>query len=142
MSVKKQDEYTELKYLASNGTQYIDTEFKPNSNTRIIARAKMTYFMTTFVFGARISAANSTFAGLMERQAANSGYYRLDYSKALNRVVTITNNDNDIHYFEIDKGKLFFDNVEYQSKFTTKFQSDYNLVFFGINTARDYYKVK
>ncbi len=142
MSVKKQDEYTELKYLASNGTQYIDTEFKPNSNTRIIARAKMTYFMTTFVFGARISAANSTFAGLMERQAANSGYYRLDYSKALNRVVTITNNDNDIHYFEIDKGKLFFDNVEYQSKFTTKFQSDYNLVLFGINTARDYYKVK
>lgn len=142
MSVKKQDEYTELKYLASNGTQYIDTEFKPNSNTRIIARAKITYFMTTFVFGARISAANSTFAGLMERQTANLGYYRLDYSKALNRVVTITNNDNDIHYFEIDKGKLFFDNVEYQSKYTTEFQSDYNLVLFGVNTARNYYKVK
>lgn len=78
----------------------------------------------------------------MERQTANLGYYRLDYSKALNRVVTITNNDNDIHYFEIDKGKLFFDNVEYQAKSTTEFQSDYNLVLFGINTARNYYKVK
>lgn len=142
MSVKKQDEYTELKYLHSTGTQYIDTDFKPNSNTRIIARAKITYFIGTFVFGARISAGNSTFAGLMEKQTANLGYYRLDYSKALNRVVTITNNDNDIHYFEIDKGKLFFDNVEYQAKSTTEFQSDYNLVIFGMNTARNYYKVK
>lgn len=135
MSVKKQDEYTELKCLRSTGTQYIDTEFKPNSNTRIIVRAKITHFLATFVFGARISTANSTFCGLMERQTANLGYYRLDYSKAINRVITITDYDNDIHYFEINKGKLFFDNVEYQAKSTAEFQSNYNLVLFGVNTA-------
>lgn len=135
MSVKKQDEYTELKCLRSTGTQYIDTEFKPNSNTRIIVRAKITYFLTTFVFGARISATNSNFCGLMEKQKANLGYYRLDYSKAVNRLIKITDYDNDIHYFEINKGKLFFDNVEYQAKSTAEFQNNYNLVLFGVNTA-------
>lgn len=135
MLTKKEDEYTELKCLRSTGTQYIDTEFKPNSNTRIIVRAKITYFLTTFVFGARISATNSNFCGLMEKQTANLGYYRLDYSKAINKLITITNYDNDIHYFEINKGKLFFDNVEYQAKSTAEFQSNYNLVLFGVITA-------
>lgn len=135
MSVKKQDEYTELKCLRSTGTQYIDTEFKPNSNARIIVRAKITYFLTTFVFGSRISATNSNFCGLMEKQTANLGYYRLDYSKAVNRLIKITDYDNDIHYFEINKGKLFFDNVEYQAKSKAEFQSNYNLVLFGVNTA-------
>ena len=48
MSVKKEDEYTELKYLRSTGTQYIDTDFKPNNDTRIIVRAKPISMSTAF----------------------------------------------------------------------------------------------
>lgn len=135
MSVKKQDEYTELKYLRSTGTQYIDTEFKPNSNTRIIVRAKMDTFVTAFFCGTRTSAANKAFAALFERQTTSNGFYRIDYSNAINRLVSVSSYDDDIHYFEIDKGKLFFDNVEYQAKSTVEFQCDYNLVLFGINTS-------
>ena len=35
MSVKKQNEYTELEYIESTGTQYIDTEYYNNPNTKV-----------------------------------------------------------------------------------------------------------
>lgn len=135
MSVKKQNEYTELEYLESTGTQYIDTDFKPNNNTRIIVRAKMKTFATEFFFGTRTSVTIKTFTALFERQAVSNGAYGIDYSNAKNRLVSASSYDDDIHYFEIDKGKLFFDNVEYQAKSTVKFQCNYNLVLFGVNTS-------
>ena len=132
---QEKENHTELEYLESTGTQYIDTDFKPNNNTRIIVRAKMKTFATEFFFGTRTSATIKTFTALFEKQAVSNGTYRIDYSKAINRLVSASSYDDDIHYFEIDKGKLFFDNVEYQAKSTVEFQCDYNLVLFGVNTS-------
>lgn len=132
---QEKENHTELEYLESTGTQYIDTDFKPNNNTRIIVRAKMKTFATEFFFGTRTSGTNKTFTALFEKQAVSNGTYRIDYSKAINRLVSASSYDDDIHYFEIDKGKLFFDNVEYKAKSTVKFQCDYNLVLFGVNTS-------
>ena len=46
---------TELAFLASTGTQYIDTGFKPNQDTRIVMKAQLTSSTTeagAFLFGA------------------------------------------------------------------------------------------
>lgn len=135
MSVKKQDEYTELKYLRSTGTQYIDTEFKPNSNTRIIVRARPISLSTAFFFGARETIYKNSFCALLESVTKTLSYFRIDYSSA-NRLKEVTEINDDIHYFEIDKGKLYLDNVKYiNSQEATEFQCDYNLVLFGVNTS-------
>ena len=95
----------------------------------------MKTFATAFFFGTRTSVTIKTFTALFERQAVSNGTYLIDYSNAINRLVSASSYDDDIHYFEIDKGKLFFDNVEYQAKSTVEFQCDYNLVLFGVNTS-------
>lgn len=47
--------YIELEYIESTGTQYIDTEFKPNQNTRIISEIELveTPDVVVGIFGAR-----------------------------------------------------------------------------------------
>lgn len=47
--------YTELEYIESTGTQYIDTGFKPNQDTRVVMRFQRTvsYSAINGLFGAR-----------------------------------------------------------------------------------------
>lgn len=137
MSVKKQDEYTELKCLRSTGTQYIDTEFKANSNTRIIIRTKLKSLSTAFFFGARQTIYKNSFCALLESVTKTLSYFRIDYSNAReNRLKEVTETTDEIHCFEIDKGKLYLDNVKYMNpQEATEFQCDYNLVLFGVNTS-------
>lgn len=138
MSVKKQDEYTELKYLRSTGTQYIDTDFKPNNNTRIIVRAKPISLSTAFFWGARETIYKNTFCALLESVTKNISYFRIDYFSNNNtsRLEQISEVNDDIHYFEINKGKIYFDNVKYQNQFEqSTLQCEYNLVLFGVNTS-------
>lgn len=134
-SIKK-NTYTELEYIKSTGIQYIDTQYKPSNNTRIIAKVQATNFATTFFFGARTSTTSKIFAGLLEYFGGMGCYYRLDYYVKVNRVVLIPSLDNEKHVFEINKGKLYFDDVNYENTYeTSPFQGDYNLALFGCNTA-------
>ena len=138
MSVKKQDEYTELKYLRSTGTQYINTDFKPNNDTRIIVRAKPISMSTAFFFGARETIYKNAFCGVLESVTKTTSYFRIDYFSNNNesRLKQVTEINNDIHYFEIDKGKIYFDNIQYQNQYESqKFKCNYNLVLFGVNTS-------
>ncbi len=50
--------YTELEYIESSGTQYIDTGFKPNQDTRVVLDAELTAVSASThaaLFGARNS---------------------------------------------------------------------------------------
>ena len=51
------DSYTELEYLQSSGTQYIDTGFKPNNNSKIVTTLQFVSSSSgnKFCFGARTS---------------------------------------------------------------------------------------
>ena len=138
MSVKKQNEYTELKYLRSTGTQYIDTDFKPNNDTRIIVRAKPISMSTAFFFGARETIQKNCFCAVLENVTPNMSYFRIDYflNKGTNRLKEVTKINDDIHYFEIDKGKIYFDNVKYQNQYESQeFECNCNLALFGVNTS-------
>lgn len=45
--------YTELQYIESSGTQYIDTGIKPNQDTQVTARLMLLGSTTAYLFGAR-----------------------------------------------------------------------------------------
>lgn len=48
------DDYIELEYIQSTGTQYIDTGFKPNQNSRVVMDVQMTAVSSTqFAFCSR-----------------------------------------------------------------------------------------
>lgn len=53
--------YTKLPYIESTGTQYIDTAFVPNHNTRIVCDVQITDTATRHLFGARASASEGAF---------------------------------------------------------------------------------
>lgn len=51
------DGYTQVEYIQSSGTQYIDTGFKPNNNTRVLFKMELigTFTSYKYMFGARSS---------------------------------------------------------------------------------------
>lgn len=130
--------YDQIKAIQSTGTQYIDTGFKPNQNTRIIMDITPLSSATAFVFGSRHnSSANSesrsfSFAILGENSA------RSDYGSVENTISTSV-----LKRGTIDKNK----NVTNYNGITVTgtaqtFQSSYNLALFSTNTAGTQFSTK
>lgn len=126
------DGYTELAYIQSSGTQYIDTGFKPNQDTRVVASAGHTDSLSgnTALFGARTSTTVDTFtlwwyvtAGT-SRFDYNTAYLALDYTPVDGVQVTVDANKN-ICSMEGHPVNLTY----------ADFQCDYNLFLFATNTA-------
>ena len=91
--------YTQLEYIESTGTQYIDTEFKPNQNTRVVADV---LFKT--VSGSSNSLFSARAAGQDREFSFNTlgDYYRTVYGTSL------TNYDTSVSFtdrFIVDKNK-------------------------------------
>lgn len=117
-------EKTKLEYIQSNGTQYIDTLFKPNNNTRVVMDAQMvgatnmgTYYLP---FGVR---SGGYFFELFKASTSNWNltflwgttypkYFTIDYSKR--------------YVFEINKNTATVGSESYTYTNTT-FQLAYNL---------------
>lgn len=72
------DGYTELKYLQSSGTQYINTNFKPNGQSRIVMDCAPTSISSTFCFYCARSAASATVSDTNTLFFASNAY-RGDY---------------------------------------------------------------
>ena len=73
--------YTEREYIESSGTQYIDTGFKPNQDTRVVVDVYITeqHISSNCVFGTR-SAASSTAPLMFNLWSMNAGTaVRFDY---------------------------------------------------------------
>lgn len=91
--------YTRLEYIESAGTQYIDTGFKPNQDTRVVCEVACPVSNTTnWVFGAR-QASGSKMYGFA---ASASGYYLSQYN-AIEEKFPESLNSTD--YIVIDKNK-------------------------------------
>lgn len=66
-----------VEYIESSGTQYIDTGFKPNQDTRVVMDFQMLQASsTTAMFGARTSASSNNYAF-----CRTSSNFRSDYNK-------------------------------------------------------------
>ena len=71
--------YKWLEYIQSSGTQYVDTKFKANNNTRVLIDAE--YIDTSgeypILFGARTTVGQNMFSLMY-----NTSYFRSDYNTA------------------------------------------------------------
>lgn len=127
--------YMELEYIESTGTQYIDTGFVPNQDTRVLCKAVFSVGTTTrFLFGARQSQTSRQFmfAG------SSNGYYLSGYGSASASFDTAFNSSCPI---VVDKNKsittiTLLDGTSGQVEgATTSFTAPNNMVLFGCNTA-------
>ena len=116
--------YTQVEYIQSSGTQYIDTGFKPNNNTRIVVDIELPSQSSypKALFGAR----NSTSAAFILWAIDASGF-RDDYAGS-----SYTVSLKPTGRFLIDKNKSQMNVNGKTSAFATStFQVNYPLTLFG-----------
>lgn len=116
-------EYTELAYIESTGSQYIDTGFKPNNNTRVVLSAYNLSNSSGWTFGTWESATSKQFA------FSCNGTYSFRYgttSKSLSQVP--------IGEFYVDYNKNNYIINDVFGSFTAQtFESEHNMYLFAIN---------
>lgn len=118
--------YIRLSYIESTGTQYIDTGFKPNNNTRVVMDAQMiTLAQPNFFFGVRTSSNTVNYSVLL-----TGSKYRSDYGESKVSSSTAGGTDR----VTIDKNKnVCTVSSETITNTSSIFQSAYNLYLFASN---------
>ena len=118
--------YTEVQYIQSTGTQWIDTGFKPNQNTRIKMDCNVIGFNSgdAFLFGARIASGNTAFC--LAADDANTRWFALYGNAVQNPTGTCTGK----HSIDFNQNVLTLDGKNSTFAKTT-FQSSYNLLLFA-----------
>lgn len=113
-------------YIESSGTQYIDTGFKPNNNTRVVVDVHGTKAGTYAVFGARRGTTSQSFTVWM----INSSTFRSDFHSSQNSV----NVASVLNRIVIDKNKNVcrFGDISTTNSNET-FQAPINLFLFAVN---------
>lgn len=126
--------YTEVEYIESTSTSqkpYIDTGFKPNQNTRVIADFQYTQTNThprcfgcgpwnglAYIFNA-------------ENGISSNGEWRWKFGNTSSWLLTGVRTDFNRHTVEINDGKLYLDNAQIGSTTVTTFQLTDNIGLFG-----------
>ena len=121
--------YKQLEYIQSSGTQYIDTGFKPNQNTRIKMDCNVIGFNSgdAFLFGARIASGNTAFC--LAADDVNTRWFALYGNAVQNPTGTCTGK----HSIDFNQNVLTLDGKNFTFEKTT-FQSSYNLLLFATIT--------
>ena len=118
----KNEEYVLLDYIASSGTQYIDTGLKTNQDTKIEIDAS--YTANYSLYGAGKAWTNFTAGG------AGGYFYYNDYGPGSSTPGPYANMR---HFFVQDKNKCFIDKKIIHTFAYTSFTSPGNLFLFGRN---------
>lgn len=118
----------ELEYIESTGTQYIDTGFKPNQDTRISITVDFPPSGTAWrwLYGGR-TASNSNSFGFLR---ADGNAYRFDYANSTNKLTT-----KPVGKFILDsnKNKCYINGeLAFTATYTT-FASPVNMYIFNNN---------
>lgn len=118
--------YTELEYIESTGTQYIDTGFKPTGNSRVVCDIQLSK-TGVWLYGARHTATDRTFMTV-----AMTDNYRSDYNNSYSLNIPYDMTDR----VTIDKNKgsmtIGTQTVSYED---ADFSCAYNLYIFAGNSA-------
>lgn len=127
-------EYTMVNYIQSSGTQYIDTGYKPNINTKINLRYSHGTItgaqVTGAVLGCRDGAAVNRYM-LASREAIYTFYY--GDVEPDNPFVTTNIQTNNFLDFTIENSKAVANGVEYTNFAINNFPN-LNIYLFSINT--------
>lgn len=121
--------YTEVQYIQSAGTQWIDTGFKPNQNTRVKMDCNVIGFNSTdmFLFGARIAAGNTAF--YVAADDDNAKWWTCFGNNQWSPNDTCMGK----HSIDFNQNVLTLDEKNFTFEKTT-FQSSYNLLLFATIT--------
>lgn len=128
--------YTQVEYIQSSGTQYIDTGFKANHNTKVVMHAALTSTpdsasIQAFYFGARTSATEKAF-GIAYTTYGNYRYfYNTQYeSSTLKPTVQPT----EVQVVIADKNTATIGGISYSWTYGS-FQCAYNMYLLAMNAA-------
>ena len=124
--------YTELEYIESSGTQYIDTGFVPNNNTRVVVDHELIGGDWPTAFGARTSALNECCIYLSNSSMNNVACYF--HTQQINVDVDATGR----HQIDANKNVYSLDAVTIATATYAEYSCDYNLFLFGYNNAGVY----
>lgn len=123
------DEYQEVRYLESTGTQYIDTGYFPNGNMKYELEIKNSS-ATGVLFGAY----NTTWTdgnGFYTNIANTSNQY--DYKHYASNVKIAERISSADMILIMDKGKIFIDGIQYHSHETISFNVTKSLYIYAGN---------
>ena len=132
---KLPDEYKQVEYIESSGTQYIDTGFVPNQNTRTVIDFMPTSTSSPFIFGSRLGYNNNaydlyTFSNKFRDDYANTNYGNESsqpFPKSANKRYLFDKNKN--HSIMYEENVQFYDHT-----FTEKtINLSFNMFLFGLN---------
>ena len=131
---KLPDEYKQVEYIESSGTQYIDTGFVPNQNTRTVIDFMPTSTSSPFIFGSRLGYNNAydlyTFSNKFRDDYANTNYGNESsqpFPKSANKRYLFDKNKN--HSIMYEENVQFYDHT-----FTEKtINLSFNMFLFGLN---------
>lgn len=128
------EDYTQLEYIQSSGTQWIDTGFKPNQNTRVVADCDLMSGVYPTAFGAWSSSAGEKYILLALSDTVTRYYYNLT---EIDKSITIKGR----HMLDMNKNKLVIDDAEVVTVPASTFsvtQSLYLFTFHGGETTENF----
>lgn len=123
--------YTQLEYIESSGTQYIDTLFKPNQDTRVVMDVQMVEEATDYAwfYGARTSGQVDAFGFFWnyatDKFGGTYGTSQVDISSNLSETEKL--------HIDQNKNQLTFNTANYSFPSST-FSCPVNLTLFVRNT--------
>lgn len=120
------DGYTQLEYIQSSGSQYINTGFKPNQDTKISITVDFPLSGTTWLYGGRTSAGSNSLGFLCE----GGNHYRFDYASSINELATKPTGKFTI---DSDKNKCYINGELVLTATYTTFASPVNMYIFNNN---------
>lgn len=126
------DGYTQLDYIQSSGTQYIDTGFKPNQDTRLIITVDFSQTAAwKWIFGARQDASLNAFGFLLQENRK----YRFDYGASTNN---LSYNPTGNMTIDINKNNCYIDDTLASTATYTNFTTPVSCFLFGNNNNGTY----
>ena len=122
--------YLALAYIESSGTQYIDTGFKPNQDSRIVFDFALNPYDTSRpLFGTRDAAAKNAFCAF-----ANTGnVYQQDYANAQTTGLGTMNYERCI--IDANKTQFFVAGNLLNTQTYTDFACSYSAYLFAVNNG-------
>lgn len=119
-------DYIQLEYIQSSGSQYINTGFKPNQDTKISITVDFPLSGTTWLYGGRTSAGSNSLGFLSE----GGSRYRFDYASSINALETKPTGKFTI---DSDKNKCYINGELVFTATYTTFASPVNMYIFNNN---------
>ena len=125
--------YTQLNYIQSTGTQYIDTGVIPNQDTVMIVKMAFLGTASDNICGARNSSNDGTNRCGLVTFGATSKIGALFGTVSIQAI----NIDTEVHEYTLDKTGLMIDGTSYGDAYSGSFSCTYPITLFAWNNGAD-----